>query len=329
MKAGTMRTNGTRANFRSVQATLADRIEFRGTGVHSGAPVSLVVHPAPANHGIVFLRAAPDGDAAEIPASFDLVSATELCTVVGDRTAGAVSTVEHLLAALTAYGVDNALIEVDADEVPILDGSAWPFVDEIERVGLRRQETPRRYLKVLKPVMVERGASRGALLPFEGTRYEVEIDFDSALIGRQVYSFDLAADAFRRNIARARTFGFLSDVERLWAMGFARGASLENTVALGEGRILNPEGLRYPDEFVRHKVLDAIGDLSLAGLPILGLYRSVRPGHRLNLAVLQALFADESAFAIVELGGARRDREPRHAELHSSVAVAALAPEAS
>lgn len=293
---------------RIYQATVGKTMKFRGVGVHSGAPVTLTVHPAPFDHGIVFLKTDEYGDVSEIPASFDMVSATELCTVVGDHYSGSVSTVEHLLAAFTAYGVDNALVEIDASEAPIMDGSSWPFVQGIERVGVRRQDAPRRYIRILKPIMVDRGASRGALLPFNGMRYEVEIDFESDLIGNQVYTFDLTAEGFRRNIAQARTFGFVKDVEKLRAMGFAKGASLDNTVALGDDRVLNPGGLRFADEFVRHKILDAIGDLSLSGMPILGLYRAVRPGHRLNFALLEALFANEDAWRAEELVAPRRRR---------------------
>jgi UDP-3-O-[3-hydroxymyristoyl] N-acetylglucosamine deacetylase len=284
------------------QTTLRDRVELTGTGVHSGAPVRIVLHPADSNTGITFLRTRLDGGRERlIEARHDRVSATELCTIIGDTATGSVATIEHLLAALAGLGVDNVLVEIDGPEVPILDGSAAPFVAAIDEVGLVRLSDGRRYLKVLKPVRVEQGRAFAELRPFaRGFRLEVEIDFDTPVIGRQKKVVDLDPSTFRKEVSRARTFGFMRDVERLWKAGFALGASLENTVALGEDGVINAEGLRYPDEFSRHKTLDAVGDLALAGLPLLAHYRSYCGGHRMNVAVLQALFADRSAYAIVE-----------------------------
>ena len=222
-------------------------------------------------------------------------------------------TIEHLLAALTGTGVDNVLVEIDGPEVPIMDGSAADFVDAIDQAGIIQLTATRRYLKVLKPVRVENGRAFSELRPAErGLRLEVEIDFAAGVIGRQKTALDLDPESFRRDLSRARTFGFLRDVERLWKAGFALGASLDNTVALDGERVLNPGGLRYGDEFVRHKALDAVGDLSLAGAPIIGCYRSFCGGHKMNVAVLEALFADKSAHAFIEA-------EPRRTAAAASV----------
>jgi UDP-3-O-[3-hydroxymyristoyl] N-acetylglucosamine deacetylase len=284
------------------QTTLKRQIALCGAGVHSNAPVQLVLHPAEANSGIVFLRTGLEGGRERsIEARWSQVSTTELCTVIGDSSTGAVSTIEHLLAAFAGLGVDNVLVEIDGPEVPIMDGSSAAFVEAIDQAGLVELSAPRRYIKVLKPVRIEHGRAFSELRPASsGFRLEVEIDFAQGVIGRQKKVIDLDAKTFRRDIARARTFGFVHDVERLWKAGFALGASLENSIALEEGRILNPEGLRFADEFVRHKTLDAIGDLALAGAPLIGVYRSYCGGHRTNVAVLEALFSDRSAYEIVE-----------------------------
>jgi UDP-3-O-[3-hydroxymyristoyl] N-acetylglucosamine deacetylase len=237
---------------------------------------------------------------AEIAASYKAVKNLTLCTVIGDERGVTVSTVEHLLSALRGLSVDNCYIEIDSREVPIMDGSAAPFVAAIDEAGIRELSAPRKFIKILKPVRVSEGDSLGEILPHSSFHLDVEIDFPCPVIGRQRLSLDLNPGAYRNEIARARTFGFMRDVERLWKSGLALGASLENTVAIGDDRVINPEGLRYSQEFVRHKLLDAIGDLTLAGLPLLGSYRSVRGGHRLNAMVLQTLFADPEAWSLVE-----------------------------
>ena len=237
------------------------------------------------------------------------VIATEFATVLGDRDGPLVSTAEHVLAALLGMGVDNATIEVDGPEVPIMDGSAAPFVAAIDQASIVAQPASRRFIQVLKPVQVAMGDSFGELRPnAAGFRAEVEIDFANPVIGRQSYTLDLSPERFRREISRARTFGLMNDGARLWSAGFARGASFENTVVFDETRLLNAEGLRYSDECARHKVLDVIGDLALAGLPLLGVYRSLRGGHKLNHAVLTALMADRSAWRVIEAETARRSR---------------------
>jgi UDP-3-O-[3-hydroxymyristoyl] N-acetylglucosamine deacetylase len=305
------------------QTTLRSRAVLKGAGVHSNAPVRLVLHPAEANNGITFLRTGlPGGRERIIDAVWSNVSMTELCTVIGDPADASVSTVEHLLAAFSALGVDNVMVEIDGPEVPIMDGSSADFVAAIRKVGIEDMSAPRRYLKVLKTVRIEQGRGFSELRPSDkGFRLEVEIDFAAGMIGRQKKTVELDGRIFERDFARARTFGFLRDVERLWKAGFALGASLENTVALDDERVLNPEGLRWPDEFVRHKTLDAVGDLALAGSPIIGTYRSFCGGHKMNVAVLAALFADKTAYEFIELP---LRREAAGAELR--VAQPAYAP---
>jgi UDP-3-O-[3-hydroxymyristoyl] N-acetylglucosamine deacetylase len=311
------------------QTTLNDRVSLEGIGVHSGKPVSITLHPSEANSGIIFLRThLENGREREILAHYPNVIDTRLCTVVGDPLRGSVATVEHLMAALRGLGIDNVTVEVDGPEIPIMDGSSTVFVNAIDQVGIATLRTRRRQIKVLKPVRVEMGRAWAELLPTDkasaGFRLDVEIDFTSPLIGRQRRILDLTPDSFRRELSRARTFGFVKDVEQLWERGLALGSSLENSVALGDDRILNPEGLRYSDEFVRHKMLDAVGDLALAGAPLIGQYRSYCGGHRVNFMMLEALFADDSAWTMVD---APVRRESGHAELSSGLAAAAFAPD--
>lgn len=309
------------------QTSLREAIQLDGVGVHSGAAVSVTLHPAEAGAGICVLRS--DQNHVEIPAVYRNVSSADLSTVIGHPDRGGVATVEHLMAALSGLGVDNCLIEVDGPEMPILDGSAAPFVAAIDQAGIETLAAPRKAIKVLKSVILETDRGVVELHPHanpnaRGLRLEVEIDFANPLIGQQVYGLDLDPAAFRREIARARTFGFMQDVSSLWAANRALGASLDNTIVVGDDRILNPEGLRFRDEFVRHKLLDAVGDLSLAGAPIIGRFRSWRGGHKMNVKLLEALFADPTAYRIVE-PASRRERG--HADL--GVAVPAYGPDAN
>jgi UDP-3-O-[3-hydroxymyristoyl] N-acetylglucosamine deacetylase len=275
--------------------------------------------------GFIFVRTGCDGPEREVQAMAEAVIATELATVLGDDKGPLVSTTEHVLAALRGMGIDNATIEVDGPEAPIMDGSASAFVAAIDQAGILTQSASRRFIQVLKPIHVAMGDSFGELRPYSaGFRAEVEIDFANPVIGRQSYMLDLSPERFRREISRARTFGCMNNVARLWSAGFARGASFENSVVFDETRLLNPEGLRYGDECVRHKVLDVIGDLALAGLPLLGAYRSVRGGHKLNHAVLTALLADRSAWRVIESETARRPRV--HAEVGSGMVGGIIAP---
>jgi UDP-3-O-[3-hydroxymyristoyl] N-acetylglucosamine deacetylase len=309
----------------SRQTTLRSHATVTGVGVHSGLPVSLTLGPAPVDAGFIFVRAGLEGGDREVQATAQSVIATAFATVLGDGEGPLVSTAEHVLAALRGMGVDNAVIEIDGPEVPIMDGSAAAFVAAIDQAGIVSQSGLRRFIEVLKPVQVVMGDSFGELRPYAaGFRAEVEINFANPAIGRQKYAFELNPERFRREIARARTFGCMNDVARLWGSGFSLGASFENTVVFDETRLLNPEGLRYSDECARHKVLDAVGDLALAGLPLLGAYRSVRGGHKLNHAVLTALLADRSAWRVIEAETARRSRT--HAEVGSGMVGGMIAP---
>jgi UDP-3-O-[3-hydroxymyristoyl] N-acetylglucosamine deacetylase len=263
------------------QTTLREQVAVSGVGVHSGLPATLTLHPADDDAGIVFQRVAADGGIErEIRADVRAVTATEFATVLGDASGPLCSTAEHLLAALRGLYVDNVIVEIDGPEVPIMDGSAVAFVDALDQAGLTTRAQPRRFIEVLKPVRATKGNAFGELRPYaKGFRVEAEIEFDHPLIRKQALSLDIEPDSFRCEIARARTFGFMKDVAKLWSAGYARGATLENTLVVTEDRVINPEGLRFADEFVRHKVLDAIGDLALAGLPLLAAYRTIRGGH--------------------------------------------------
>jgi UDP-3-O-[3-hydroxymyristoyl] N-acetylglucosamine deacetylase len=311
------------------QTTLRDQAVLTGVGVHSGLPVTLTLFPAEADTGIRFIRTnLPGSRDREINADIRSVTATEFATVLGDASGPLVSTAEHVLAALRGLGVDNAVVEIDGPEVPIMDGSAAVFVRAIDRVGLEYLVEPRRFIRVLKPVSVAVGDAVAEFRPYSrGFRIEAEIAFDHPLIGRQTIAYDGRPESFRRDFARARTFGFMRDVAKLWSAGYALGASLENTLVVSDSRILNPEGTRFPDEFVRHKVLDAIGDLALAGAPLLGLYRSVRGGHKLNHAALSALMADTSAWTVVDAEPVRPARG--QGDLAAGLAVPAYAPDVS
>jgi len=283
------------------QTTLASRATLSGVGVHSGKPVSISFLPADADTGIVFHRKGAETVVRPIPALVSEVGNATLCTVLGDPAGIHVATVEHVMAAFFGLGIDNAVVEIDGDEAPIMDGSAAPFVDAIDQAGIERLEVNRRYIRVLRPVRIESNGSWAEFRPHSGTRFEVEIDFESPAIGRQSLGVDVDPQSFRRDLSRARTFGFMRDVEALWGAGFALGSSLENTVVISDDhRVINVEGLRYADEFVRHKMLDALGDLALAGARFIGCFRSYRGGHRLNAAALRRLLSDSSAFEIVE-----------------------------
>jgi UDP-3-O-[3-hydroxymyristoyl] N-acetylglucosamine deacetylase len=284
----------------------------------------VTLHPAEADSGIYFYRTnLDDGRDREIPADYRHVSATDLCTTIGVSGAS-VATIEHLMATLRGMDIDNCMIEVDGPEVPVMDGSAEAFIDAIDQAGVETLSKARRYIKIRKPIRVELGASFAEFRPHDTRRIEIEIDFSNPLVGRQRYAADITADSFRRDIGRARTFGFYADVKNLWARGFALGASLDNAIVIAEDRVMNPEGLRYKDEFVRHKALDAVGDLALAGAPILGCYRSYRGGHKLNVLAVEALLADRDAWSLVEMPARR---ESGHADLQAGVGVPAFGPE--
>jgi len=279
------------------QKTLKSPIGCSGVALHTGAKVSMVLKPAEADHGIVFRRTDIAGKGAVIPARWDHVVDTRLCTVVGNSDGVVVSTIEHLMAAFAGCGIDNVEIEINGPEVPVMDGSAEPFVFLIECAGVCDLGVARRGVRVLKPVVVDGGKSGvAALYPADSFAVGFEIDFNSALVGRQALLLGLVNGTFKKELSRARTFGFLHEVEQLWANGFARGGSLENAVVVSGDKVLNEDGLRYEDEFVRHKALDAVGDLYTAGAPIIGRFDGRCSGHALTNRLLRQLFAQSDAW---------------------------------
>ncbi len=278
------------------QHTLAAVALFAGPGLHTGQAVRAAVKPAPANTGVVFVRSDVSGCDNRIPARSEAVSQTRLGTVVSNAAGVSVSTIEHLMAALAALGIDNAVIELDGPEVPVMDGSAEPFVALFDRVGLRRQNAARRYIEILEPVEVIDGDRRAALLPADRFEISFAIDFETGAIGRQHVDFVVDEDCFRNELADSRTFGFLHEVEALQKAGLARGGSMDNVVVIQGDVILNPEGLRRPDEFVRHKALDALGDLYLLGAPLIGRFEGEKSGHEMNNALVRELLSRPTAW---------------------------------
>lgn len=276
------------------QTTLRRQVSCAGVGLHSGRPIQLSLHPAAANSGVVFRRIDLPGMPV-IPAQYDRVSDLVLCTTLAVDDVK-VATVEHLLAALAGLGIDNVRVDVDGPEVPVMDGSAAPFVDMIEQAGTTKLGVPRRYIRILAPVEVRDGDRVARLEPGVGFAINIAIDFDSAAVGRQTVEIDLEDGAFKAELAAARTFGFAHEVQQLQAMGLARGGSLDNAVVIDGDRILNEGGLRFGDEFARHKALDALGDLYLAGAPIIGRFHGERSGHALNSRLLHELFAQSEAW---------------------------------
>jgi UDP-3-O-[3-hydroxymyristoyl] N-acetylglucosamine deacetylase len=259
----------------------------------------LALHPAEPDTGIRFRRG--DKGGATLPANWRHVRESVLCTSIDDGDGIAVATIEHVMAALAGLEIDNAVVELDGPEVPAMDGSAAPFVFLIECAGTVEQDAPRHAIEILKPVRVGDDKKSAALLPGDGLSVGFAIDFAATAIRRQSIELAIDPETFKREVAPARTFGFLEDVNALRAAGLARGGSMDNAIVIGDGRVLNSEGLRFPDEFVRHKVLDAVGDLYLAGAPIVGRFRGVRSGHALNRQLLEALFADRSLWAVIDL----------------------------
>lgn len=270
-----------------------------GVGVHTGRRVRLVVRPAAPGQGIVFVRTDVTDRDNRIPVSGEAVVDARLNTMIENAAGVRLSTIEHLMAALSALGVANAVIEVDGPELPILDGSALPFVQLLDRAGFRRQETAQAYIEILEPIRMEEGDRSAALLPCDRYEMRFEIDFPTPVIGRQVVDFVVDEATFRSEIMAARTFGFAHEVEALRQAGLARGGSLENAVVIDGDQILNPGGLRMEREFVRHKALDAIGDLYVLGAPLLGRYEGVKAGHALNNRLVRALLAQPHAWRTV------------------------------
>ncbi|QHQ34057.1 UDP-3-O-acyl-N-acetylglucosamine deacetylase [Algicella marina] len=282
-----------------MQTSLTQDVQFVGTGLHSGRPARLTLHPASVDHGIWFRRTDERERDNLIPAKFDAVSDTRLNTRLSNAAGVSVSTVEHLMAALAGCGLHNVLIDIDGPEVPIMDGSAKRFVREILAAGLVQQRAPIRALRILKTVEHREGDAEVRLEPFEGFRISFEIDFPDAAIGRQDASFDMQNGTFVRELSDCRTFCRRADVDAMQAAGLALGGSLDNAIVVEGGDVLNPGGFRRANECVRHKMLDALGDLSLAGMPIIGHYTGKRAGHGPSNRLLRTLFATPGAFEVV------------------------------
>ena len=283
------------------QRTIKKTVRMEGVGLHSGENTSAILHPAPVNTGIVFISGG-----VHIKASHENVGDTTYATSL-QKDGRKVRTVEHLLAALAGMSIDNVFVELSGGEVPIMDGSAWPFVQALREAGTETQEAPRRYLKIVKPVTVHDGDKSATLLPSPVPRLTYRIDFPHPMIEDQSRSMDLDQLLFEEELSPARTFGFLREVEMLRAAGLAKGGSMENAVVMGETQVLNEEGLRFPDEFVRHKMLDAVGDLSLLGMPFIGHLVADKSGHKLNHILVGEVLANRDAWMIVEGEPARQD----------------------
>ncbi|WP_299795248.1 UDP-3-O-acyl-N-acetylglucosamine deacetylase [uncultured Shewanella sp.] len=282
------------------QRTVKEMVKTTGVGLHSGNKVTLSIKPAPVNTGIVLVRTDLE-PAVAIPAKADLVRETTMCTALVNDEGVRISTIEHLFAALAGLGIDNAVIEVDAPEIPIMDGSASPWVFLLQSIGIQEQSSAKKYLRIKNTVRVEDGDKWAELKPFKGFRVDFAIDFNHPEIARsqQHMVMDFSTSAFVRDISRARTFGFMRDIEYLRANNLALGGSMENAVVLDEYKVLNPDGLRYEDEFVKHKILDAFGDLYVAGHAIVGEFSAFKTGHALNNQLVRALLAQEEAWELV------------------------------
>ena len=288
------------------QHTVRAPATFAGVGVHTGAYTRVAVRPAATDTGIVFVRTDITDLDNVVPCAPETVVKTQLGTVIANEAGVTVSTIEHLMAALVMLGVDNAVVELDGPEMPIMDGSSLPFLRVLDRAGVRMQEAPRRYIEILETVEVVDGDKRASLSPADGFEVAFEIRFPTAVIGTQKIDMPMDEQAFRDELADCRTFGFLHEVEALRAMGLARGGTMENVVVIEGDRVLNPEGLRRPDEFVRHKALDAIGDLYVLGAPILGRFEGELAGHAINNQLVRALAAKPAAWRYVTFAEALR-----------------------
>lgn len=303
------------------QKTLKTSIGCTGVGLHSGSRVALKLHPAEANTGIVFRRSDLVGGGAEIPALWTSVTDSRLCTVIAGENGVSVATVEHLMAAFYGMGIDNAVVEVNGPEVPAMDGSAWPFMFLMECAGIAELSAPRKALRIRKSKSFVNGTKHVSFTPSAGDlRVDFEIDFKAAAIGRQSCSISVSPDAFKTEISRARTFGLLSEVTALREAGLARGGSLENAIVVDGDRILNDEGLRHSNEFARHKVLDAVGDLYLCGYPIIGHFSGYCSSHADTARLMQQVLSDSTSWDLVTMN----EKAPA-AEWREPQALAALA----
>ena len=304
-----------------MQHTIASPVSCAGVSLHTGDMVDMRILPAAEDTGIVFIRTDLDANN-RVPARYDAVVETTLGTTIANLHGVTVATIEHVMAALWGMGIDNAMIELNGPEVPIMDGSSEPFVFLLECAGRAAQRAPRRVIEVLRLVMVTEKNSTARLLPQEGFVLDITIEFPHALIARQQAQYDFSETTFKQALCRARTFGFARDVEKMRSMGLALGGSLHNAVVLADDGILNEGGLRYRDEFIRHKALDCVGDYFLAGGIIHGLVETTRPGHGINNALLRALFADPANYRIVTAEDISRPvRRPEVAEAQASAHI--------
>lgn len=283
------------------QKTLKNSIGCSGVGLHTGARVAMTILPAEADSGIRFKRTDISGRQAVIPAHWSQVVDSRLCSTIANEDGVTIATIEHLMAAFAGLGIDNALVEINGPEIPIMDGSSAPFAFLIECAGVRELDEPRRAIRVVRPVEVREENRFATLEPADVFSISFDIEFSSAAVSSQSHAVELVDGAFKKEVARARTFGFEHEVAALRAAGLLAGGSLDNAVVVSGARVLNDTGLRYTDEFVRHKILDSVGDLYLAGLPIIGHFHGSRSGHALNHRLLQALFADADAYEIVPM----------------------------
>lgn len=281
------------------QRTLSRPVSVTGVGLHSGERVALTLHPAPDNHGIAFRRTDLSGEAGDIiRLNPYLINDTRLSSTVVTEHGTRVGTIEHIMSALAAYGVDNVLIELNAPEIPIMDGSSLPFIFLLQDAGIREQDADKRFLRILKPVEVRQPDKWVRFSPYDGFKVRLTIDFDHPVFNRSspVFEIDFAGQNYIEEIARARTFGFMQEVEMMRTNNLGLGGNLSNAIVIDDTDVLNPDGLRYPDEFVRHKILDAIGDLYIVGHPIIGAFEGYKSGHAINNALLRAILADESSY---------------------------------
>lgn len=282
-----------------MQQTVKKEIVFSGIGAHSGKRANVTIKPAGVNTGIMFKRVDLEKEN-YIEANFKNVVKTVLCTVISNESGAVVSTVEHLMSALWGAGVDNAIIEIDADEVPIMDGSSAPFLAMLQNTGVEVQDRPRKILKVESKVEFEHEGKKISIEPADCFEIEMGIEYEDSFIGIQNYSFNEEEISYGHEVSRARTFGFEKDLERLRKLGLAQGSSLENAVGFNEKGVMNPEGLRYENECIRHKVLDCVGDLFLSAHRIVGKVKGFKAGHMMNVALLRELFKDAKNFRIIE-----------------------------
>jgi UDP-3-O-[3-hydroxymyristoyl] N-acetylglucosamine deacetylase len=293
------------------QRTIKKSVEIVGIGLHKGVPVKMILEPLEADQGIVFYR---NDEGVTIPLNPSSVVDTKMATVIG-KNGVVISTIEHLLSAIYAYGIDNLRIVLDNDEIPILDGSSSGYCMLIDEVGIKELDEPKKAIRVMKEVSVEVGNKIVKLKPSNHIIYDFSINFDHPVIGEQHFRFDYSIEDYKENISRARTFGFLHEVQYLRSVGLALGGSLENAIVLDDQKILNPDGLRYDDEFVRHKILDAIGDMCLLGYTMIGEYQAVAGSHHLNHLLTKKLLEDPANYEVIDLEAATKTSEAKNLQM--------------